>query len=101
MSQIDINLLLEDDESGGKRLNMEKAEHFIGSLGVGSVLNVPTPGPWKAQDFRKAAIQIQEVAKEHGRPPVIWGLDSVHGANYIHGASWTPQPLNLAAYGSS
>ena len=96
MSQIDIVMLLEDDNNGGKRLNIDQVKHFIGELGVGSVLNT-VPVPWSAGDYRQAAVQIQEIAKEYKRPPVIWGLDSVHGANYVHGANWTPQPINLAA----
>lgn len=28
---------------------------------------------------------------------MIWGLDSVHGANYLYNTISTPQPLNLAA----
>lgn len=96
MSQIDIVMLTEDDNNGGKRLNIDQVKHFIGELGIGSVLNT-VPVPWTAADYRQAAIQIQDIAKEYHRPPVIWGIDSVHGANYIKGANWTPQPINLAA----
>ena len=67
MSQIDINMLLEDDDNGGKRLNLDNVNHFIGDLGIGSVLNT-VPVPWKAQDYRNAAMQIQNVAKAHKRP---------------------------------
>ena len=42
-------------------------------------------------------VDIQKIAKDHGHPPVIWGLDSVHGANYIHGAVLTPQAINIGA----
>jgi beta-glucosidase len=107
MSQIDINMLLENDEQNGgkKRLQLDQVKHFIGEMGVGSVLNTvsATAGGnnpvayWTALDYRRAMIQIHQVAQEYQRPPVIWGLDSVHGANYIHGAIVTPQPLNLAA----
>lgn len=95
MSQIDIVMLLEE-ETKDMVLNLDKVKHFIGELGVGSVLNT-VPVPWTAQQYRRAAMQIQEIATQYNRPPVIWGLDSVHGANYVHGASWTPQPINVAA----
>ena len=42
-------------------------------------------------------VDIQQIAKDHGHSPVIWGLDSVHGANYIHGAVLTPQAINIGA----
>lgn len=96
MSQIDISLLVEDDGGGGKKLNASAVEHYIGTLGIGSVLNT-VPAPWTALKFREAVRFIQQTANTHGRPPVIWGLDSVHGANYIHSAVVCPQPLNLAA----
>ena len=38
MSQIDINLLLEDFQDT-KRLNREKVVRYVGEMGIGSVLN--------------------------------------------------------------
>jgi beta-glucosidase len=104
MAQVDIALLLEDGdisfliEGGrtGKRLNASLVEYFIGDIGVGSIQNTPAV-PWTALDYRRAMIQIQQVAARHNRPPVIWGLDSVHGANYVHNATLTPQAINIAA----
>lgn len=96
MAQIDVAVLLNDDKSD---LDPVKLDRYIGELGVGSVLNnVPWDHKkWKASDFRHAVIQVQACAQEHGRPPVVWGLDSVHGADYIYDAVLSPQPLNLAA----
>jgi len=99
MAQIDINDLCEDDphEAGKKRLAYEKVRTTIGERGVGSVLNYIQGRPFTPQEWRQAVITIQSVAKNYSRPPVIWGLDSVHGANYVHGAIMSPQPINLAA----
>ena len=105
MSQIDISMLLQtttgeqQHDSGRQILNTTAVEEWIGQKGVGSVLNLVVDHAhfWTAADYRQAALQIQQVAAQHGRPPVIWGLDSVHGANYLHGAIVTPQPINLAA----
>lgn len=116
MSQIDLNLLLEDvpdeidpnagdntaqDNTGNKKpekqLNMTKVEYYIGKMGIGSVLNNVLNHHWTASQYRHALIQIQTVALNNNHPPVIYGLDSVHGANYVHGATIVPQPINLAA----
>ncbi|CAB9516028.1 Lysosomal beta glucosidase [Seminavis robusta] len=100
MAQVDINQLCEDNpnEPGTKRLSEEKVRTVIGEHATGSVLNYIQSGrPLTPTEMRKAAIYIQAVAKNYSRPPVIWGLDSVHGANYVHGAVTTPQPINLAA----
>jgi beta-glucosidase len=97
MAQIDINMMIRDDGSGGKELDPDAVEEWIGRKGVGSVLNVVSGGFWTAKQYRQAVIDIQKVAKQYHRPPVIWGIDTVHGANYIRGAVVTPQAINLAA----
>ena len=98
MAQVDINALV---DSTTKELRQDLVDHYIGELGIGSVLNCVQYDDgrpaWYLQDYRKAIVSIQETALKYKRPPVIWGLDSVHGANYIYGSVVTPQPLNLAA----
>jgi len=96
MSQIDINLLLEDFQDT-KRLNREKVVRYVGEMGIGSVLNSPADVAWTARQYREAAIELNQVASDYQHPPIIWGLDSVHGANYIKGAILSPQPMNIAA----
>jgi beta-glucosidase len=86
-----------DADSGSLILNQTALDYYIGQLGVGSVLNTVDGVAWTAREYRNIMMQIQECAANYSRPPVIWGLDSVHGANFVHGAILTPQPLNLAA----
>lgn len=94
MSQIDISLLLDNNNES----NHTQLEHYFGTLGIGSLLNTPLSRPsWTAKQYRSMMIDIQDIAKAYNRPPVIWGLDSVHGANYIRNTILTPQPINLAA----
>jgi beta-glucosidase len=97
LAQIDIMKLIVHDENDRAILNETAVDYFIGEMGIGSVLNTVGGQPWAAQDYRHAVVILQETAKRYGRPPVIWGLDSVHGANYIYGAVVSPQPLNIAA----
>ena len=97
MAQIEIQMLIQGDKESGVTLNMSAVEEWIGRKGIGSVLNLIDREYWTAEKYRQAMIRINQVAASYGRPPVIWGMDSVHGANYIHKAIVTPQPLNLAA----
>ena len=81
MAQMDINALIEDDPStpGAKRVNSTKAKQYIGEMGIGSVLNLMQGSgdqAWTAEDYRRISVDLQKIAKDHGRPPVIWGLDS-------------------------
>jgi len=100
LSQIDIGMLFSD--SNGQRqdaLDEELVEKWIGEYGVGSILNTHNGDDryWTASQYLRASRLIQDVARKHGRPWVLWGIDSVHGANYIYNATLTPQPVNIAA----
>jgi beta-glucosidase len=108
MSQIDVSMLLEEVEgtdnanTGARRLiiSVELSDKFIGELGVGSVFNTPsnTNGIlWNATEWRQNIRILQASATKYDRPPVLFGLDSVHGANYVKHAVIFPQQLNLAA----
>ncbi len=65
---------------------------------LGSILNVfdqaLTPDKW--HDIIR---QIQETATKKTRLgiPVIYGIDSIHGANYVQGATLFPQEIGMAA----
>ena len=95
MSQIDINVIL---DYSTHQLDLDLAEHYIGKLGIGSVLNLPQgDADWDARQYRRIMIELNTIAAKYNRPPLLWGLDSGHGANYIRNAILTPQPINLAA----
>jgi beta-glucosidase len=80
------------------QIDPAKLNKAIVRYGVGSILNVSeqalTPDKW--QDTIK---QIQEAATKKTRLgiPVIYGIDSIHGANYIQGATLFPQEIGMAA----
>ena len=93
MAQIDISMLFTNNE-----IDQKKIEHFFGELGIGSLLVTPYQENYFTADFyRSLMIQIQNVTKTYNNPPVIAGIDSVHGANYIKGAAIFPQPINIAS----
>jgi beta-glucosidase len=74
-----------------------KLQKAIGKYGVGSILNVYDQAlpPDKWQDI---ITQIQKAAKKTRLGiPVIYGIDSIHGANYIQGSTLFPQETGMAA----
>ncbi|KAF9310737.1 hypothetical protein BG003_008159 [Podila horticola] len=99
MTQIQIGMLIGKDGE----LDMDKVEYWVGEWGVGSFLDTPTNHGGKylaysARRFANVVDAIQEVALSKGRNiPIIYGLDSVHGANYVDGAALFPQQIGLAA----
>jgi len=52
---------------------------------------------WNVTEWRTALRAIQEVAAELKQPPILYGIDHLHGANYVMGATLFPQQINLAA----
>ncbi len=90
----------EGDEGTPPRptLNEEALREAIVEHHVGSLLNVAdnalTPAQW-----RDLIASIQDVATEDTRLgiPILYGIDSVHGANYVAGSTIFPQNLGLAA----
>jgi beta-glucosidase len=65
--------------------------------GVGSILNVDNQA-LSVQKWQELIRAIQlEAQKTRLKIPVLYGLDSIHGANYVLGATLFPQPLGMAA----
>ncbi len=79
-------------------LNVEAVRKAIVEDHVGSILNqfdaAFTPEYW-----REIITTVQTIATEETRLkiPVVYGVDSVHGANYVVGATIFPQNISLAA----
>ncbi|CAI5715555.1 unnamed protein product [Hyaloperonospora brassicae] len=100
MTQIDINDVMNVTT---QTLN-EDAVRAYAKQHVGSYFNSFFAGSrggkygWTATEFRGVIKRVQEIAmEENGGHPIIYGLDSVHGANYVDGAVMFPQQINMGA----
>lgn len=89
-----------------KKLDPSKVQHWLGVKKVGSILNSPYSGRdcdangptgLSASEWRDVVHSIQSEAQRLGLPPVLFGLDSVHGATYVRGATLFGQQIALAA----
>ncbi|HET9695413.1 MAG TPA: glycoside hydrolase family 3 N-terminal domain-containing protein [Terriglobales bacterium] len=96
MTQFDIAMITEGKDQEIK-IDPAKLEKAIVQYGVGSVINVfdeaLTPQHW--QQFINAIEAAS--AKTRLKIPVMYGIDSIHGANYIQNTTLFPQPLGMAA----
>ena len=64
---------------------------------IGSILNVPAPD-FNRQEWLDLTTKLQKRALDSGaKIPLLYGLDGVHGANYVHGATLFPQEIGMAA----
>ena len=80
------------------QIDPAKLDKAIVQYGVGSILNVHeqalTVDKW--HDIINQ-IQISATKKTRLGIPVIYGIDSIHGANYIQGSTLFPQEIGMAA----
>jgi beta-glucosidase len=96
MTQLAIGMISKG-QNQSIQIDPEKLDKAVARYGVGSILNVSeqalTPDKW-----HDTIRQIQDAAKKTRLGiPVIYGIDSIHGANYVQGATLFPQEIGMAA----
>lgn len=101
MTQVDISVMMTDGA-----LDKRKLAYWLGEVRVGSILNSPLSGRdcaaagptgLSAHEWRAIVRGVQAEAQRLGLPPVLFGLDSVHGATYVRGATLFGHQIALAA----
>ncbi|MGB9179942.1 MAG: glycoside hydrolase family 3 N-terminal domain-containing protein, partial [Pyrinomonadaceae bacterium] len=79
------------------QIDPAKLEKAIGKYGVGSILNVADQA-LTVDRWHEMIRQIQEASqKTRLKIPVIYGIDSIHGANYVQNSTLFPQEIGMAA----
>jgi beta-glucosidase len=100
MTQITINLILKDPAKPWYEIEVDpvKLATAIQDYKVGSILNVAETGAYGLSQWHDIITKVQdEAAKSPLSIPVLYGIDSIHGANYIQNAVLFPQATGLAA----
>ncbi|TMW60862.1 hypothetical protein Poli38472_000904 [Pythium oligandrum] len=108
MTQLDLSTILYPNRT----LNVDLVRQHA-RLKVGSYLNAPTftesdtpdtnsitPDAihgFSAPEWRALIQEIQQIYMEEAGIPVLYGIDSVHGAIYVRGATIFGQQINAAA----
>ena len=97
MTQLSIDTIAEGRDQAIK-IDPAKLDRAIVKYGVGSILNVADQA-LTLDRWHEIITQIQEAATKKTRLgiPMIYGIDSIHGANYIQGATLFPQEIGMAA----
>ncbi|PYS92343.1 MAG: beta-glucosidase [Acidobacteria bacterium] len=96
MTQLEIGMI-----STGRdqtiQIDPAKLEKAVVQYGVGSILNVKDQA-LPVEKWHEIIGQIQRASQRTRlRIPVIYGIDSIHGANYVQGATLFPQEIGMAA----
>ncbi len=96
MTQLTMGMFV-DGRDQDVRINEEKLDKAINKYGVGSFLNVNDQA-LPIDKWHEIIGRIQEVSmKTRLKIPNLYGIDSIHGANYVQGATLFPQEIGMAA----
>lgn len=96
MTQLTIDMVVNGHDQT-VQIDPQKLEKAINKYGVGSILNVYDEA-LTLDHWYRIIRPIQEAAqKTRLKIPVIYGVDSIHGPNYIQGSTLFPQSLGMAA----
>ncbi|HUF04912.1 MAG TPA: glycoside hydrolase family 3 N-terminal domain-containing protein [Aridibacter sp.] len=96
MTQLQLGMIAEGQDSE-IRIDEEKLEKAIVKYGVGSILNVSNHA-LPVERWHEIIGAIQRAAgRTRLKIPVIYGIDSIHGANYVREATLFPQQIGMAA----
>jgi len=97
MTQLAIGAIA-DGQDQQIKVDPAKLENAIVKYGVGSILNVSDQA-LTVDHWHQIIGQIQEAATKKTRLgiPMMYGIDSIHGANYVQGATLFPQEIGMAA----
>lgn len=103
MAQINLTVIAKGPNKWVSTFPMEidenKAKRALVDFKVGSVLNTINNTAQKPSVWHQNISKIQEIAIENSihKIPVIYGIDGIHGATYVDGATMFPQQITTAA----
>src|SRR6266550_3112208 len=97
MTQLTISMIVNGQDQN-IQIDPAKLDKALVRYGVGSILNCADQA-LTVDKWHEIINQIQETATKKTRLgiPVIYGIDSIHGANYVQGATLFPQEIGMAA----
>ncbi|MFL6208508.1 MAG: glycoside hydrolase family 3 N-terminal domain-containing protein [Pyrinomonadaceae bacterium] len=96
MTQLEIGMVTTSRDQT-IQIDPAKLAKAVGQYGVGSLLNVNGQA-LPAAKWHELLNQIQAASQRTRlKIPVLYGIDSIHGANYVLGATLYPQEIGMAA----
>ncbi len=100
MNQITLEVVSKPRKEGSaiNQLDLKKLREAIVDHGIGSILN--TGGAANtAENWQEMIRTMQTMALKKTRLgiPILYGIDAIHGANYISEATLFPQSIAMAA----
>jgi len=96
MTQLTLGMIVSGADQN-VQIDPAKLDKAVGRYGVGSFLNVSDQA-FTVDKWHEIIGKIQDASmKTRLKIPNIYGIDSIHGANYVQGATLFPQEIGMAA----
>ncbi len=96
MTQLTMGMFVSGTNQDVK-IDQAKLDKAINKYGVGSFLNVSDQA-LTVDKWHEIIGAVQEASmKTRLKIPNLYGIDSIHGANYVQGATLFPQEIGMAA----
>jgi beta-glucosidase len=96
MTQLTMGMIVSGRDQN-VQIDQAKLDKAIGQYGVGSFLNVSDQA-LTVEKWHEMIGKIQDASmKTRLKIPNMYGIDSIHGANYVSGATLFPQEIGMAA----
>jgi beta-glucosidase len=96
MTQLEIGMITKGD-GDNIQVDAEKLEKAVVKYGSGSILNVKDQA-LTIDKWHEIIRTIQEASQRTRlKIPVIYGIDTIHGAGYVQGSTLFPQEIGMAA----
>ena len=93
MTQLDVSMAMTNGT-----LDEAKLQGLCRGNQVGSFFNCPGDRPLSLDQWRALTSAIDRVCSPEGpRIPIVYAIDSIHGAGYITNATLFPHQINVAA----
>ncbi|TVQ67081.1 MAG: beta-glucosidase, partial [Balneolaceae bacterium] len=103
MTQITLDVIGKGDDVFGSyepfELDPEMMREAFQTYHIGSVMNSTNNRARTPEFWNEVIVELQDYVMEHHRLdiPLIYGIDMIHGASYIDGATLFPQQIGMAA----
>lgn len=103
MTQITVNILESQNDltnipNRANVLDPKKLQNYIYEHKIGSVMHELSNGKQDLAEWNKIISDLQDYAKKTRlQIPIVFGIDNIHGAGYLRGATIFPHNIGLAA----
>ncbi len=96
MTQVTIDMILQNDKLD--EIDERKLKAAILEKKVGSILNVKGHA-YSREKWHEIITRIQDVATKESSTgiPILYGIDAIHGSNYLKGSVLYPHNIGMAA----